>query len=196
CRTLDMRPVPLPDAARVWVVDSKKPRELAASGYAERRATCEAVAARLGVRALRDVSLVMLEDARPQLTPVAYKRARHIVTENARVLAMCDALENGALTVAGALLNTAHASLRDDYEISIPEIDFLCARIAAHPAGYGARIMGGGFGGSVVALVAAAGADDLARDVLAAYEGHYGLRAEGFVCTPAAGSACTVYRGA
>ncbi len=191
CRTYETQPVPLPSELAVWVIDSKKPRELAASGYAERRTQCEEAARLMAVPALRDATPEMLEGAREALGPLRYQRARHIITENARVLAMREALQADDRPTAYALLNTAHASLRDDYAISIPEINFLCARIAA--AGFGARIMGGGFGGSVVALVEAARVETLTAEVLSAYADRFGLAAEGFICHPAPGSACWAY---
>jgi galactokinase len=141
CRTLELQPVPL-GGLDVVVVDSGLPRRLAHSAYAERRAHCEAVAARLGLRALRDASLDQVEDD---------ARARHVVTENARVLAAAGALRAGDGPEVGRLMLQSHASLRDDYEVSTPELDELVERLVDTGA-LGARLTGAGFGGCVVGL--------------------------------------------
>jgi galactokinase len=142
CRSLETRPVPLPDGVEVVVVDSGISRRLADSGYAERRAHCEAVAAGLGLRALRDATLAEVRhDA----------RARHVVGENARVLATVEALEAGDVVEVGRLMLESHASLRDDFEVSTPELDRLVEQLVAAGA-VGARLTGAGFGGCVVAL--------------------------------------------
>jgi galactokinase len=119
------------------------PRRLADSAYAERRAACEAAAARLGVRSLRDATLEHAADDR---------LARHVVSENARVLAFADALRAGDSAGAGSLMRESHASLRDDFTVSTPELDRLVD--ASDDAGaFGARLTGAGFGGCIVALV-------------------------------------------
>jgi galactokinase len=153
CRTLEVSPVPLGEVDLV-VVDSGLPRRLAHSAYAERRAHCEAVAARLGVAALRDAALRQVEDD---------PRARHVVTENARVLAAADALAAGDAARVGRLMLESHASLRDDYEVSTPELDTLVDRLVAAGA-LGARLTGAGFGGSVVALAASGEGERIAGE--------------------------------
>jgi galactokinase len=147
CRSLDVRPVALPGGVEVVVRDSGVEHANASSGYAERRRECEEAAARLGVRSLRDVAL---GDPRLPGEP----RARHVVEENARVLAFAAALERGDVGEAGRLMSASHASQRDLFAVSVPEVDALAARLEAAGA-YGARLTGGGFGGSVVALVPA-----------------------------------------
>ena len=142
CRTLDVSPVRLPAGVQVLVVDSGVPRRLAGSAYAERRAHCEAVARRLGVPALRDASAEQVADD---------PRARHVVSENARVLAAAAALAAGDAAEVGRLMLESHASLRDDYEVSTPELDAIVERLMAAGA-LGARLTGAGFGGCVVAL--------------------------------------------
>lgn len=154
CRTLDTRPVPLPlerlDLG-LLIVDTRAPHRLASGEYAARRRDCEAAARALGVRALRDASLDAVETL-SSLSPVERRRARHVVTENARVLALVSALERGEWSAAGPLISASHASLRDDFEVTVPELDI--AVEAAHAAGaLGARMIGGGFGGSVLCLV-------------------------------------------
>ena len=158
CRTEAATPVPLPRAAAIVVADSGVRHALASSGYNERRAESEAAAALLGVP-LRDASLADLK--RLAHEPVLQRRARHVVTENARVLAFADALAAGDLAAAGRAMTESHRSLRDDYEVSIPELDGLVARALELPGVYGARMTGGGFGGSIVVLAAPAAIDDL-----------------------------------
>jgi galactokinase len=142
CRTLDVTPVALPDDVAVVVVHSGIARRLEDSAYAERRAACEAVAARLGVATLRD--------AEPDA--VAGDRiARHVVSENGRVRAFADAMTGGDLEGCGRLMLESHASLRDDFAVSTVELDTLVDRLMEAGA-YGARLTGAGFGGCVVAL--------------------------------------------
>lgn len=156
CRSLDVRPVALPAQTAILIVHSGISRGLVDGHYNERRAQCEAVARALGAAALRDVTREQLETAQPDLDPVAYRRARHVVTENARTLAAADAMATGDLVALGKLMAASHASMRDDFEITLPAIDGLVAELqnVIGPRG-GARMTGGGFGGAVVALVAA-----------------------------------------
>jgi galactokinase len=146
CRTLEVKHVALPEGVAVVVVHSGVARRLDQSAYAERRAACEAAAARLGVPALRDATIDQVRD-----DPIA----RHVVSENGRVLAYADAFRTGDLARAGALMLESHASLRDDFAVSIPELDDLVSALVDAGA-YGARLTGAGFGGCVVALVDAA----------------------------------------
>ncbi|HEX6363266.1 MAG TPA: galactokinase [Albitalea sp.] len=145
-RSLERRLVPLPPDSAVLVLDSGIARTLAGSGYNERRAQCEEAARRLGVASLRDVEDVAAVERLPE--PLR-RRARHVVTENARVLAAVgcnDARE------FGRLMNASHASLRDDYEVSVPPLDRLVELLQEHPEVHGARLTGAGFGGACVAL--------------------------------------------
>ena len=161
-RTLEHRLLPLPPDSELIVIDSGVPRTLAASKYNERRAECDAAARQLGVPALRDV----LDAASVEtLPPPLRQRARHVVHENLRVL---DAAAGIDAVRFGALMNASHASLRDDYEVSIPALDYLTETLRADPAVHGARLTGAGFGGACVALcrkgaAAAAGAAAVAR---------------------------------
>lgn len=153
CRSLATRAVPLPDDMAVLIVHSGITRGLVDSAYNERRAACEAVAAHFGLAALRDLDLATLNAAADHLDPVAFRRARHVVTENARTLAMAEALATSDWTRIGTLMAESHASMRDDFEITLPEIDRLADALAAATGGVGgARMTGGGFGGCVVAL--------------------------------------------
>lgn len=150
CSTLQVTPVPFPGDAEVVVVDSGQQRDLggeAGRAYAERRASCEAAEAVVGpLRTATLDDLVQLRD------PVLLRRARHVVSENARVRECSEALAAGDLRASGHLMLASHASLRDDYEVSTPELDALVARLTAVPGVHGARVTGAGFGGCVVAL--------------------------------------------
>ncbi|GAA4010515.1 galactokinase [Deinococcus rubellus] len=167
-RSLERRAVPLPPDSEVLVLDSGVPRRLAESGYNERRAQVEEASRLLGVGQLRDVTDVAELNGLPELLK---RRARHVVTENARVL---EALGADAKQF-GQLMNASHASLRDDYEVSHPQVDALVALLQAHPQVYGARMTGAGFGGAVVALIKE-GAAALAGDVLFDYREQTGER--------------------
>jgi galactokinase len=170
CRSLLCRPVALPPDLAILIVHSGISRGLVDGAYNERRAQCEAVARQLGAAALRDVSLGELEAARADVDGIAYRRARHVITENARTLAAAGAIEAGDLIALGALMAASHISMRDDFEISLPAIDDLVAGLqrAIGDAG-GARMTGGGFGGAVVALVEAHAVDRVVDRV----ERHY-----------------------
>lgn len=145
-RSLQTRHVTLPERSEILVIDSGLPRSLAASGYNQRRAECEQACRLLSVPSLRDVSDLVELESLPQ--PLR-RRARHVVSENARVLRAAAPI---AAEDFGQLMNESHASLRDDYEVSIPPLDRLVARLQAHPAVHGARLTGAGFGGACVAL--------------------------------------------
>jgi galactokinase len=170
CRGLDVEPIPLPDAYAVLVVHSGVPRTLAASAYGERRRACEAAAARLGLVSLREATL---EQVRGD------PRARHVVTENRRVLEFAEGLRAGDFESLGPLLLASHASLRDDYEVSTPELDLAVELLVEHGA-IGARLTGAGFGGCVVALVERPRAADAATKTVARYRAATGLDAAAF----------------
>jgi galactokinase len=164
-RSLDRRFVELPTGTAVLVIDSGVARSLAASGYNRRRAECEEASRLLGVQSLRDVDDV----ARlRELPDIPKRRARHVVTENARVLAAVDCRDAARF---GELMNASHASLRDDYEVSTAELDRLVALLQSHPRVFGARLTGAGFGGACVALCRAGSEHEIADAVLP----HYGV---------------------
>ncbi len=147
CRSLDLRPVRVPDDIEVVVVDSGEARALVGSPYAERRAQAERAESLIGP--LRDATTL---DLRRIDDPLIAARARHVISENARVWAFAEALAEGWPGEAGALMAASHASLRDDYEVSTPTLDALVERLSATPGVHGARLTGAGFGGCVVAL--------------------------------------------
>lgn len=162
-RTLDREILPLPAGAEIVILDSGIPRSLAESGYNQRRAECEAAAKRLGVQALRDVNDLA---AIASLPSPLQQRARHVITENDRVLQARNGLSAEQF---GDLMNASHASLRDDYEVSIAGLDKLVAILQAIPAVFGARLTGAGFGGACVALVAVGKAESVAQQAIAQY---------------------------
>jgi galactokinase len=169
-RTLAHRLVELPPDTELIVVDSGIPRTLAASKYNERRAECEEASRKLGVQALRDVTEPASVEALPE--PLR-RRARHVVLENLRVL---EAAKGVSAERFGELMNASHDSLRDDYEVSIPELDELVNALRAAPGVFGARLTGAGFGGATVALCRAGHAQQAAEAALSTYNkaGHQG----------------------
>jgi galactokinase len=158
CRDRSYRHIPIPAGVAIVVCDSRVERRLADSGYADRRAACEAAAAQLGVRALRDATPDQVETIADD---TLRRRARHVVSENARTLDAADALGRDDLDTVGALMLESHVSMRDDFEIVPPPVDELAAAVRAVPGCRGSRMTGGGFGGCVVALVDDAAVDDV-----------------------------------
>jgi galactokinase len=176
-RSLEVESIPLPAELAVVVIHSGVERALVGSAYAERRRACEATAASLGLRSLRDARADQVADE---------PRARHVVSENARVLDAACALAEGDVGELGRLLTASHASLRDDFEVSTPELDALVD--ACEAAGsYGARLTGAGFGGCVVALASGGHADEVAANVGSRYRAETGLDPSTFVCRAADG---------
>jgi galactokinase len=174
CRTLATEPVPLPPEIRILVLDSAVPRTLAGSAYNTRRAECEAALQRLQdvvprLRALRDVTPEILGEHGHRLTDVELRRARHVVTENARVQASVAALRAGDVEGFGRFMVDSHTSLRDDYAVSGPELDALVDIALATPGVLGARLTGAGFGGCAVAVVTADQAESAAASIPARY---------------------------
>lgn len=190
CRSLAVDLVPFPETLRILILDSAVPRTLAGSAYNRRRAECEEAVRRLQplyptVRALRDAAPAMLAAA--GLEGVVLRRARHVVTENQRVLDTVAALRRGDLAALGQLLAASHASLRDDYEVSDPELDILVEIAAGTPGVHGARLTGAGFGGSCVALAAAARAEEAGASIVDRYQARTGRDGRAYVCTPSQG---------
>jgi galactokinase len=174
-RTLDSRRVPLPDAD-LLVISSGIQHDHAAGDYRIRRAECEAAAHQLGVGSLRELGDADLPRIAALAEPLG-RRVRHVVSENARVLEAVDALGQGDLVRLGKLFCASHASMRDDYAISIAAIDTLVEIALAHPEVYGARLTGGGFGGSIVALARAGKGAEAAGAIAESYAqrtGHAG----------------------
>jgi galactokinase len=163
-RTLDRRLLAFPQNAELIVIHSGVARTLATSQYNQRYNECREAARLLGVAALRDVTDVKALDTLPALLQ---KRARHVVTENARVLQAVTAGQDAH--IFGELMNASHASLKDDYEVSIPALDTLCELLRAAPGVYGARLTGAGFGGACISLCRQGRAREIAGGVTAQY---------------------------
>ena len=154
CRSLETSAVPLPEGTTVVVLDTGTRRGLVGSAYNERRAQCEEAAQALGVDALRDVDVGTFERRAGELDPLVRKRARHVITENARTVAAAAAMRAGDPSRMGRAMDASHASLRNDYEVSSAALDAIVSAAADAPGCYGARMTGAGFGGCAVALVA------------------------------------------
>jgi len=200
CRSLQTMPVPIPGTATIVVMDTGVRRSLATSEYNDRRSACDAAVAAIrafepDVRALRDVDATLLERARSSMSEIVYRRARHVVDEIRRPLAMTEALAASDLDTAGRLMNESHASLRDLYEVSSPELDAIVAEARSHRSCFGARLTGAGFGGCAVALVASSGVPDFIDHVTRGYLHRTGRQAQVFATRPAAGAHLAAVRG-
>jgi galactokinase len=188
CRELTTDHVPLPEGLGVLVVDSAVSRDLSSSAYNERRAQCEQAAAALGVRSLRDATLEGLEERWSSMDDVVRRRARHVLTENARVLELADVLRSGDRGPLGGLLAASHESLRDDFEVSTPELDQLVASAVATDGVVGSRMTGAGFGGCTVSLVEVDGAEQVRDEVCRRYAEASGHQPRAWVSTAADGA--------
>ena len=191
CRTYQPRAVPLRDPdLRVLIVNTNVKHELSGGEYAQRRAACEQAARTLGVKALRDATLEQLDAAKGKLDDETYRRARHVIGENARTLAAADLMAEADWPGVGRLMYESHASLRDDFEVSTAELDLLVelARDIGVDGGvYGARMTGGGFGGCIVSLVAASQVDGVQQALVERYHARIGVQPTPIVSRPAAG---------
>lgn len=190
CRNLSTELIPF-DVAKagleLLIIDTAAHHALVDGGYAQRRASCEAVAKKLNVKSMRELTLSDLEKGRSQITDTEYLRARHAITEIERVLAAVTALRASDFQQLGKLINQSHISLRDDYTVSCPELD--CAVDAALAAGaLGSRMVGGGFGGSAIALVHVADVDAVKAAVSQAFEKAHFKKPRFFTSLPSAGA--------
>ncbi|GLI92033.1 galactokinase [Methylocystis echinoides] len=193
CRSLEARPIPIDPAIRIVVCNTMVHHELASSAFNQRRKECEDAVTLLspalgGVSALRDVSLTQLHAQAGLLPALIYRRARHVVSENARVMDAVAALEARDFAAVGKLMNASHDSLRDDYNVSCRELEIMVDLSRRAPGTYGARMTGGGFGGCTVSLVSAEAAEGFADVVGPAYKEATGLTPMIFSCYPAAGA--------
>jgi len=193
CRDLSTETVPfnVADAGlELLIIDTQAHHALVDGGYAERRAACESVAAKLNIPSMRHLTLEVLESHRAEITDIEFIRARHAVTEIARVLDAVKALRASEFVTLGKLINASHISLRDDYAVSCPELDVAVdASLAA--GALGSRMVGGGFGGSAIALVKA---EDVAKTrdaVTAAFEARGFKKPRFFTSLPSAGASAT-----
>ena len=193
CRSLEYKLLPVPSSVRLVVCNTMVKHELASNEYNERRAQCEAGVEHLArylphVTALRDVTLEDLEEYGCDLPEVIYRRCKHVVTENARVLAAADALEQQDLHGFGELMAESHFSLRYDYEVSSRELNLMVALAINVEGVYGARMTGGGFGGCTVNLVDAEHVETFQRTVAEGYEQITRLKPEIYICEASQGA--------
>ncbi len=195
CRSLETQPVPLPPDTTVVVLDTATRRGLVDSAYNERRARCEVAARFFGVPALRDVSVARFQAQADRLDEVTRRRARHVVTENARTLQAADAMRRGDAVELGQLMNSSHASLRDDFEVSSDELESMVACAQQEQGCYGARMTGAGFGGCAVALVRAAVARAFAAAVTTCYRATTGVAPNVYLCAATNGAEVVLEQG-
>ena len=195
CRSLETRAVPIPESAAVVVLDTATRRGLVDSAYNERRRQCEDAARFFGVRVLRDVDKAAFAARAGGLEEPIRRRARHVISENARTVAAAQALEQGEVARVGELMNESHESLRGDFEVSRGELDTVVELATRREECFGARMTGAGFGGCAVALVAAERAQAFARSVARDYEAATGLRPAVYVCSATRGAGLDRGRG-
>ncbi|EFE93932.1 galactokinase [Serratia odorifera] len=190
CRTLETRAVPMPADVAVVIINSNVKRGLVDSEYNTRRKQCEAAARFFGVKALRDVSPALFFPIQHEMDPLVAKRARHVISENQRTLAAAEALAAGDLKRIGVLMAESHASMRDDFEITVPPIDTLVEIVKGVIGDRGGvRMTGGGFGGCIVALMPL----DLVEAVRSTVQREYpkltnGLQETFYICTASQGA--------
>jgi galactokinase len=189
CRTLDTNPVPLPANMTLLIVNSNKARGLVESEYNTRREQCEAAAKFFNVTALRDVSLSQFEAQQSLLDPVIAKRAKHVISENARTLEAVQAMKNSDIDSLQALMEQSHISMKNDFEITLPEIDTLVDIIKSSVGrSGGARMTGGGFGGCVVSLLPTDSVETVIQAIEEQYPAQTGLRASIYLCSAESGA--------
>jgi galactokinase len=194
CRTRKYELVPVPfQHASILIADTKVKHDLGQSGYPLRRKQCFEVVDVLkkdlpNVTHLRDIDLKTLDGYRSRLDEIHYKRARHILTENERVMTMAEGFRTNDLALAGRMMSASHASSRDDYDVSCEELDFMVREVGGYTGVYGARMSGGGFGGCMVALVENRHAPDIQKKLSDAYNRKYGTVPAIFFTGAAAGA--------
>jgi galactokinase len=200
CRSLRYELLPLPDEVRVVICNSMVKHAVATGEYGDRSAEVEAGQAvlqreRPGVELLRDATLDDLEACRDMMSAASFKRCRHIITENARVLEAREALLRGDMARFGALMVEAHASFRDDFAASCEEVDVLVAIATLQSECFGARITGGGFGGCTVNVIRAEAAEQFVAALRREYAAKTGIEADCFVCAPSDGAFALAKKG-
>jgi galactokinase len=193
CRALSFESLLIPDSVKLVISNTMVKHELASSEYNRRRADCEEAVRILagvlpGIRALRDVSIEQLEQNRKLLSEVIYKRALHVVSENARVLDSAEALRSGDTVRFGMRMAESHRSLRDLYEVSCRELDLMVDLAHQQKGVYGARMTGGGFGGATINLVDARYAGEFKEKMAKSYQKETGLVPQIYICKPAEGA--------
>lgn len=193
CRTFEITPVQLPPETRVAILDTNTRRGLESSAYNERRTQCETGAAAVGADSLGEIEMSLLEKHRDHLDHVTYRRCRHVITECRRVRDAVYALKSGDSQRFGSLMNESHESLRNDFEVSSPELDVI-QRIAVRQAGCnGARMTGAGFGGCAVALIHEDTMDRFSEAVIADYQRETGLEPAVYITRAGPGAGIVDY---
>lgn len=187
CRSLETKNIPLPSGYCIAICDSKVRRELVSSEYNKRRAECEKASEILGVSALRDATPEMLEEKKDELGELLYKRAKHVIEENLRVLSAVESLLRNDIQKFGELMNQSHISLRDLYEVSSKELDILVEIALSIPGVIGARLTGAGFGGCTVNLLKDESKENFEIEIKERYRRATGLEAELWFTHPAQG---------
>jgi len=192
CRTRQTELIPMSDpAVELLVVNTNVKHELGSGEYAKRRAECESAAKILGVASLRDATAEQLEKARGRMSEVVYRRARHVIGEIERTVHAAEGVRYSNWAAVGNLMYASHASLRDDYEVSCPELDIIveiAGDIGCQGGVYGCRMTGGGFGGCCVALVKTSAVDAISKKIATDYKTRTGIAATLFASRPAAGA--------
>ncbi len=188
CRSLTTRSVPIPSGTAIVIMDTMTRHSHVDSGYNERREQCESAAAFFGVPALRDVTLDAFTHREVELPEPARRRARHVISENARTEAAAQAMAAGDAATLGRLMCESHRSMRDDFEISSAELDTMVEFAIREPSCFGARMTGGGFAGCAVALVREEAAADFQARVAARYHEKTGLEPLLYLSRGAAGA--------
>lgn len=193
CRSLEIQHAPLPESASIVILDTSTRRGLVDSAYNERRSQCESAARWFGVKALRDISIKEFErkSKNNKIDKIILKRARHIVTENARVLEAVQVMKSGNIKRLGELFTSSHASLRDDFEVTNEALNIMVECAVKQQSCFGARMTGAGFGGCAVALVEKNMVHEFVDGVSAAYKQKSGLEASVYVCKPSEGANAT-----
>ncbi|MCX8496836.1 MAG: galactokinase [Akkermansiaceae bacterium] len=197
CRTRKTEIVPLQDpSVALLIINTNVKHELSGGEYAERRAQCEEAARNLGVKSLRDVNVEQLEKGKSKMRDLVYRRARHVIGEISRTVSAVGSVRQSDWPAVGRLMYASHVALRDDYEVSCPELDAvvkIAESIGEQGGVYGCRMTGGGFGGCCVALVKASSVDGITKKIASDYKVRTGITATIFSSRPAAGA--TVLRG-
>jgi galactokinase len=192
-RSLEIEYFPIPDSLVLVLCDTRTPRSLSASAYNQRRSECEEAAAALGVPALRDATMDSLLDSQNSMSELAFRRARHVITENQRCRDFGPALESVDLYQLGALMKASHLSLREDYEVTTPELDAMAEFGWTAPGCVGARMTGAGFGGACIALVEVQMVGRFIDEVSARYRERTSKEGGFMVCKAAEGARMLAY---
>lgn len=194
CRSLQTQAVSMPEEMSIVIINSNKKRGLVDSEYNTRRLQCEEAAQKFAVKALRDVTIEQFNERINELDPIVAKRARHVITENIRTVKAADALRQGDMQLMGQLMEQSHISMRDDFEITVPEIDLIVGIVKAEIGQQGGvRMTGGGFGGCVVALMPPALVEQVKAALESKYESATGIKESIYVCQASTGAcACIV----